>query len=309
MMTRAVLAVLVGATVLAAAPAAAQQQTTPPVVARDFSKVEVKTTDLGRGTYMLEGEGGNITVAVAEDGVIMVDSQFAPMHDKIKAAIAALTSQPIRFLVNTHHHGDHSGGNEGFGKDGVTIVAHVNARNRLAAGTTHNLSGITTPPYPAIALPTKTYTDTTTLELKGRSAQLKHPERGHTDGDTAVYFADANVLATGDTVNYPRYPNSDFLNGGSIKGMIAAVDFYLGFINDDTKIVPGHGRLIAKPQLLEYRAMLTTARDRMAALIAEGKSEAEVQAQKPFADLDAKWAPTAQAARNFTRVVYVSLKP
>jgi glyoxylase-like metal-dependent hydrolase (beta-lactamase superfamily II) len=287
----------------------AQQSANPPV-GPDFSKVEVKTTELGHRTYMLEGFGGNVTVAVGEDGVIMVDDQFAPMHDKLKAAIAAITPLPVRYVVNTHHHGDHTGGNALFAKDGAVIVAHENVRKRLAAGTTHNLSLVATPPAAAEMLPAKTYTDTMTLDIKGRTATLTHPANAHTDGDTYVYFADANVLATGDTFGNGRYPNSDFFNGGNIRGMIAAVDKYLPLVNGETKIVPGHGPLGSKAQLLDYRAMLVTSHDRMAALIAEGKvaSEVEAQAARPFADLDAKWAANEQAAKNWVRVVYNSLK-
>jgi glyoxylase-like metal-dependent hydrolase (beta-lactamase superfamily II) len=286
----------------------AQNQPAPPV-GPDFSKVEVKTTDLGHNTYMLEGFGGNVAIAVGDDGIIMVDSQFAPMHDKLKAATAAISPLPVKFLIVTHHHGDHAGGIAAFTADGVTVVAHDNMRKRLASGTTHNLSGVTTPPAAPSAMPGKTYDgDATTIEVKGRVARLAHPHNAHTDGDTYVYFADANVLSTGDTFGYPRYPNSDFLNGGSIKGMIAANENYLTFINDNTKVVPGHGPLAGKAQVTEFRDMLVTARDRMQKLIAEGKNEQQVYELKPFADLDAKWAVNDQAARNFMRVVYMSLK-
>jgi len=289
-----------------AGPALAQQQAAPPV-GPDWSKIVVKTTDLGNRTYMLEGQGGNVTVAVGDDGIIMVDGQFAPMHDKLKAAIAAVSPQPVKFLVNTHYHGDHTGGNEAFAKDGATVVAHVNVRNRLAAGTTSGITGATTPPRPD-ALPVKTYTDATAVEVKGRAAQIKHPANAHTDGDTFVYFADANVLSTGDIVAIGRYANCDVLNGGNIKGMIAAVDTYLALSNDATKIVPGHGALATKAQLAEYRTMLVTARDRMVKLIAEGKSLDDVYAAKPFADFDAKLNVNEQAGRNFMRGVYLSLK-
>ena len=292
---------------LVSVSAHAQQQPTPPV-GPDFSKIEVKTTDLGRNTYMLEGAGGNVTVAVGRDGIIMVDGQFAPMHDKLKAAVEAVSKQPIKFLINTHNHGDHSGGNEAFGKDGVTVVAHLNVRNRLAAGFTNGLTGAKTASLPEGALPKRTYTDVMILGVKGRSVPLRHPVNAHTDGDTYVFFKDANVLSTGDTVTIGRYPNIDFANGGNIKGMIATSDAYLRLVNDKSKIVPGHGPLATKAQLVEYRTMLVTARDRMAKLVAEGKSEEDVLAAKPFADLDAKWAPNEQAGRNFMRVVYNSLK-
>jgi glyoxylase-like metal-dependent hydrolase (beta-lactamase superfamily II) len=286
-------------------PALAQQPPAP--AAPDFSKVEIKTTDLGDKVYMLEGQGGNITVAVAKDGIIMVDGQFAPLHDKIKAAITAISSEPIKYLINTHYHGDHTGGNELFARDDIIIVSQINVRNRLAAGTTNGLTGAKTPPAPQGALPSKTYTNISKIRLSGRVADLKHIANAHTDGDTYVWFKTANVLSTGDTFTNGRYPNIDFANGGSIKGMIAATDAYLKLANAKTRIVPGHGPLADKAALTEYRTMLTTARDRMTKLVKEGKSEDDVVAAKPFADLDAKWAPTEFAGKNFIRVVYHSL--
>ena len=273
----------------------------------DFSKVEIKTTDLGDGAYMLEGLGGNITVATARDGIIMVDGEFAPLHDKIKAAISVISNQPIKWLIDTHFHGDHTGGNAPFAKDGVTIVAHANVKTRLASGTTNGLTGAKTPPAAPEALPTKTYTDNFKIMMKGRVADLKHIANAHTDGDTYVWFKTANVLATGDTFTNGRYPNIDFANGGNIKGMIAAADIYLKLCNDKSRIVPGHGPIADKAALLDYRTMLVTARDRIAQLVKEGKSEDDVVAAKPFADLDVKWAPSELASKNFIRVVYHSL--
>ncbi len=299
------------ATLLLAGTALAQQ--TPPPAAPaapppvDFSKVEIKTTDLGDNVYMLEGQGGNITVAVAKTGIIMVDGQFAPLHDKIKAAISAISNLPVKYLINTHYHGDHTGGNEAFAKDGAVIVAHVNVKTRLAAGTTNGLTGAKTPPAAAGALPTDTYEVFSKIRLPGRVADLKHIQRAHTDGDTYVWFKTANVLATGDTFTNGRYPNIDFANGGNISGMIAAADAYIKLTNAKSRIVPGHGPIADKAALIEYRTMLVTARDRMAKLVKEGKSEADVIAAKPFADLDKKWAPTELASTNFIRVVYNSL--
>ena len=279
-------------------PAFAQQQpaaSPPPPV--DYSKVEIKTIALGNNAYMLEGQGGNITVVVAKDGIILVDGQFAPLHDKIKAAVAAISSLPIKYLVNTHYHGDHTGGNEAFAKEGVTVVAQDNVKKRLAAGTTNGLTGAKTPPAPQGALPSDTYTNFSKIRLQGRVADLKHIPNAHTDGDTYVWFKTARVLATGDTFTNGRYPNIDFANGGNIKGMIAAADVYLKLTNARTKIVPGHGPVADKAALTEFRTMLVTARDRMAKLVKDGKTEDEVVALKPFADLDAKWAPTSSPAR------------
>ena len=298
----------VAVTLLLAGGAFAQQAqppaATPPV---DFSKVEIKTTDLGDNVYMLEGQGGNITVALARDGIIMVDGQFAPLHDKIKVAIATISNLPVKYLINTHFHGDHTGGNEPFAKDGVTIVAQENVRKRLAAGTTNGLTGANTPPAAQGALPVDTYTNFSKVRLPGRVADLRHIANAHTDGDTYVWFKTANVLSTGDTFTNGRYPNIDFADGGNIKGMIAAADTYLQMTNAKSRIVPGHGPIADKAALAGYRTMLVTARDRMAVLVKEGKSEDDVVAAKPFADLDKKWAPTELASKNFIRVVYHSL--
>jgi glyoxylase-like metal-dependent hydrolase (beta-lactamase superfamily II) len=298
---------VVATTLLLAGTAFAQQPAATPPPPPDFSKVEIKTTDLGDNMYMLEGQGGNITVAVAKDGIIMVDGQYAPLHYKIKAAIATISNQPIKYLIDTHFHGDHVGGNEPFAKDGVTVMAQDNVKNRLAAGTTNGLTGVKTPPVPQGALPSDTYTNFSKIRLNGRVADLKHIANAHTDGDTYVWFKTANVLSTGDTFTNGRYPNIDFANGGNIKGMIAAADAYLKLTNAKTRIVPGHGPVADKAVLTEYRAMLVTARDRMAKLVKDGKSEDDVVAAKPFADLDAKWAPTELASKNFIRVVYHSL--
>jgi glyoxylase-like metal-dependent hydrolase (beta-lactamase superfamily II) len=304
--TALALSLLLGGSAFAQQPAPAAPPAAPPPV--DFSKVEIKTTDLGDNVYMLEGQGGNITVAIGKAGIIMVDGQFAPLHDKIKTAISAISNLPIKYLINTHYHGDHTGGNEGFAKDGAVVVSDVNVKNRLAEGTTNGLTGVKTPPAAAGALPTKTYAGRTIkIRLPGRVADLYHIANAHTDGDTYVWFRTANVLATGDTFTNGRYPNIDFANGGNIKGMIAATDAYLKLTNAKSRIVPGHGPIADKAALTEYRAMLVTARDRMAALVKQGKSEADVLAAKPFADLDKKWAPTELASTNFVRVVYHSL--
>ena len=284
------------------------QQPQPLAAAPDFDKVVIKTTDLGNRTYMLEGEGGNITVAVADDGVIMVDSQFAPLAAKIKAAIAAITPQPIRYLIISHFHRDHTGGNEAFGRDGATIVAHETVKTVLASGSRNGLTGNQVPAAPAVALPKETYKDTMTVRLKGRTAELRHPVDVHTNGDTYVYFPDANVLATGDIVFFGRYPNIDFAYGGSIDGMIRGVDELLAFAKDDTKVVPGHGPVGTKAMMREFRQMLGDARERIQKLKAAGKTEDEAVAARPNADYDVRINADERSRGNFIRVVYRSLR-
>jgi len=277
-------AALAGAAMLFAGASNAQQGV-------DFSKIEIKTTDLGNKTYMLEGQGGNITVAVGTDGIIMVDSQFAPLHDKIKAAIAKISPLPIKYLINTHYHLDHVGGNAAFHRDGATIVAHDNIRLRLAAGTTNANTGNKTPPAEADAIPTDTYmVGGMKVEVGGRLVQINHVINAHTDGDSWISFPDANALALGDTYSSRTYPNIDWGSGGSIDGMILAIERYLKAANDTTKIVPGHGPVATKASLQEWHDMMVTVRDRVKKLFEEGKSEQEVLAANPIADLDAKWA-------------------
>jgi cyclase len=310
-MIRIALAVITAGTLFAGAADAQQPVAAPPPPFVDWDKIQIKTTDLGNNTYMLEGQGGNITVAVGTDGIIMVDGQFAPLSDKIKAAIKAISPLPVKYLINTHYHGDHTGGNENFAKDGVAIVAHDNIRVRLAAGTIQGLTGTKVAARPAEALPTQTYFGGSIgVEAGGRKAQLTHIANAHTDGDTWVYFADANVLCTGDTVNnLKRYQNIDFANGGDVRGMIRAADTYLRAANDNTKVVVGHGPLAGKKDVAEFREMLITSRDRIEKLFNEGKTEEEVLALKPLADLDEKWAAgNPQLAISHTRNVYNSFK-
>jgi cyclase len=301
-MHKTTMAALAAAAMLCAAPAKAQQQV-------DWDKIQIKTTDLGHNTYMLEGQGGNITVAVGSDGIIVVDTQFAPLYDKIKAAIKAISPLPVKYVINTHFHGDHTGGNANFQKDGAIVIAQDNIRLRLAAGGNVNgISGVAQPKAPEGGVPKETYTGgVKVIEVGGRKAELHHVYNAHTDGDTWVYFADANVICTGDVMNNRhRYQQVDFANGGDIRGMIRATNDWLKIANDDTKVVVGHGPLAKKANIAEYNAMVKQAREKIEALIKEGKTEAEVIAMKPLADLDKTWADDDKAAANFAKQVYNS---
>jgi cyclase len=277
----------------------------------DWDKIQIKTVDLGNKTYMLEGQGGNITIAVGTDGIIMVDGQFAPLSDKIKAAIRAISPLPVKYMINTHFHGDHTGGNENFAKDGTVVVAHDNIRVRLAAGTVAVLTGNVAKPRPPEALPKQTYLGgTMTIEVGGRKAILTHVANAHTDGDTWVYFPDANVLSTGDNFNnLKRYQNIDFGNGGDVRGMIRANAAFLNTANTETKIVPGHGPLATRADVAEFHTMLVTSQQRIEKLFNAGKSEDEVIALRPMKDYDdAKWAITEAAGTAHIRNVYNSFK-
>lgn len=301
--TRAAMAAAVAAVTLTMAPAAFAQQ-------QDFNAAQVKVTDLGKDTYLLEGIGGNVTVAAGKDGVIMVDGQFAPMHDKLKAAIDALTGQPVKYLVNTHFHGDHVGGNAPFARDGAVVFTHENIAKRLGGGAIDRRTGAKVPAVEKDAMPKRTYkSGVQTLAVGGRTAKVGHPPNAHTDGDSYVYFADANVLATGDIMSYGnRYPLVDYQNGGSINGLISAVDGYLKIANDRTKIVPGHGPVANKITLGSYRLLLITARDRVARSMGEGKSEQQVVDEKLLADMEKQWGTTSQQSDDFVKAIYASLK-
>ncbi len=302
-MSRTTLVALASATFLITGSAYAQQQV-------DWSKIEIKTIDLGNKTYRLEGQGGNITIAVGSDGIIMVDTQFAPLSEKIMAAIKAISPLPIKYAILTHFHGDHTGGLANFQKAGVIGLAQDNIRVRLLAGTTNCTTGNKMPPQTGDAIPKETYVGgDKVIEVGGRKAILTHFYNAHTDGDTGVYFPDANVICTGDIMNNNhRYQQVDFANGGDIRGMIRATDAWLKIANDQTKVQTGHGPLGNKKSIADYNAMVKAAREKVEKLYREGKSEAEVLAADPLKELSATWAANPQAAANMTKQVYNSFK-
>jgi len=301
-MKRIAFAALAASTVLFAGNALAQQP--------DRSQIQIKTTDLGNKTYMLEGAGGNITIAVGTDGLIMVDTQFADLSDRIKAAIKAISPLPVKYTILTHFHGDHTGGVANFQKDGVVALAQDNIRLRLLGGTTNGTTGNKTQPQSGDAIPKETYFGgTKEIVVGGRKAVLTHYYNAHTDGDTGVYFPDANVIATGDIMNNNhRYQQVDFFNGGDIRGMIRATNDWLRIANDQTKVVVGHGPLASKAKVAEYNEMVKKAREIVEKLYREGKSEDEVVAMDPLKELNASWAADANQARNYVKQVFNSFK-
>src|SRR5688572_32435688 len=294
------LAFAVGAGVLCAALAYAQG-------APDFSKVEIKTTKITDKFYTLEGQGGMIGVLVGPDGVFMVDTQFAPLSAKIAAAIKQITPQPIKFVVNTHLHGDHTGGDENFGKMGATIISREELRFRLAHPNP-GANGAPGVPTPAVGLPKQTYREKLTLHMNGEEIQLIAIPRAHTDGDTMVYFPGLDIIMTGDFYRAIQYPNVDRANGGSLQGLIDGLGTVIGHAGPNTKIIPGHGPTVDRTAVAAHRDMAIAIRDRVAPLVAQGKTEDEVVAAKVIADLDAKVQQPGTTGERFVRQVYADLK-
>jgi glyoxylase-like metal-dependent hydrolase (beta-lactamase superfamily II) len=274
---------------------------------QNLSQIEIKANKVTDTFYTLDGQGGTIGVLFGPDGVFMVDTQYAQLSDKIAAAIKRLTPQPIRFVVNTHVHGDHTGGNENFGKMGATIISREELRYRLAhpAPQANGQPGV---PMPAAGLPKQTYRDRLTLYMNGEEIQLIAVPRAHTDGDTMVYFPGLNVIMTGDFYRAIQYPNIDRTNGGSLPGLLDGLGLVIGMAGPATKIVPGHGPTVDRSAVMAHRDMVLTVRDRIAPLVAQGKSEDEVVAAKVTADIDPKIQQVGTTADRFVRQVYQELK-
>jgi len=254
---------------------------------RDFSKVEIKATKVAGSVYMITGAGGNIGASIGDDGIVVVDDQFAPLAPKIEAALKLITPKPVRFILNTHYHGDHTGGNEYFGARSTPIIAHENVRKRLASGTTAH--GNTNPPAPAAALPVITFNDSVTVHINGEDVRAIHVPHGHTDGDSVIWFTQSNVVHMGDNFFNGTYPFVDRENGGSVLGMLADVDHVVATIPDDAKVIPGHGALSDKKGLRAFAAMLRGTTAAVEAAMAAGKSVDQMKSDKILAAWDATW--------------------
>lgn len=255
-----------------------------PALAQDFSKVQIKATELRGGTHLLTGAGGNIVASVGEDGTWIIDDQYAPLSEKIQAALKALGDKPLRFVINTHWHGDHTGGNEAMGKAGAVIMAHHNVRKRM--GTAGMFRGQPREASPAGALPVVTFADGVSLHLNGDHVHARHVAHAHTDGDVLVKFERANVLHMGDVYFNGLYPFIDLESGGGIDGFLAAIRAGVELADESTLVVPGHGPVSNRAELAAYGAMLQGYRDAIAAMKREGRSLQEVIAAKPTAATD-----------------------
>jgi glyoxylase-like metal-dependent hydrolase (beta-lactamase superfamily II) len=270
---------------------------------RDFSNVEIRLQQLSATTYMLTGAGGNLGLSVGEDSAFLVDDQFAPLTTKIEAAVATLTPNPIRFVVNTHWHFDHTGGNENLGKAGAVIVAHENVRRRMSTEQFIEFLNMRIKVEPRVALPVVTFTRDVTFHQNGDEIHVFHVPHAHTDGDAIVHFRTSDVIHMGDVYFNTTYPFIDTSSGGTIDGVIAAVDRVLDLAGDRTRIIPGHGPLASKSDLEGYRKMLATVAARIREGVRAGRSLEEVVASRPTAEFDAAWGRGMQPNR-FVEMVY-----
>jgi cyclase len=275
-------------------------------LAQNFDAVQIKATQVTPGLWMLEGAGGNIGVSVGEDGILLIDDQFAPLTEKILAAVKKISDKPIRFLFNTHWHGDHTGGNENLGRAGLLIVAHDNVRTRLLTDQATLLGP--TPKLQKVGLPVITFDNTVTYHINGDTMTAYHIAPAHTDGDAIVHFKSANVVHTGDVFASWRYPYIDTINGGSVQGIVKAMDDLIPTLDDNTKVIPGHGGLSGKKDVIAYRNMIATIGARVEALVKQGKSLEEVKAAKPTADFDERFGKP-RSGDEFVGFVYYGYAP
>lgn len=276
---------------------------------QDFSSVQIQTTEVADDLYMLVGAGGNLSLSVGDDGAFLVDDQFAPLSEKILAAIAAVTDSSVRFLVNTHFHNDHTGGNENIGRTGAIIVAQDNVRARMSTDQFRAIFNEAIPASPPGALPIVTFADQIKFHWNDTEIVAFHVPNAHTDGDAVIAYPGKNVLHMGDVFFNGAYPFVDVSSDGSLDGYIAGVERVLAlpFLNAQTKIIPGHGALATPADLREFLAVLRTAKQRLQTLIDRGLSEDQVVAENPMREYNAEWGAGFMNPENFVRLSYQSL--
>lgn len=250
---------------------------------QDFSQVQIKVHQVSGNVYYLEGQGGNVGVLIGDDGVLMIDDQFAPLSEKLVAAIRTLSNKPIKMLINTHIHGDHTGGNENFGKMGIDIVAHDNVRVRLAKGVNGGA------PSPAVALPVVTFGDTMALHMNGETITIGKLPPAHTDGDSYIRFANADVIHAGDVFRTVAYPVVDMNNGGTVQGTLDALQALVDMAGPDTKILPGHGVVSTREDVAAFRDLAIELKKRITDLVKQGMTLEQVVAAKPTAEFDERY--------------------
>ncbi|MBM4184328.1 MAG: MBL fold metallo-hydrolase [Gemmatimonadetes bacterium] len=297
-MRRLALSVLL--VVVAAHPLGAQQ---------DFANAEIRTVQVTQGVYMLMGPGGNIGVSAGEDGVFLIDDQYAPLTEKILAAVRAISGEPIRFVLNTHWHQDHTGGNENLGGTGAVIVAHDNVRTRMSVDQVLTFGGQSRaiPASPGVALPVVTFAEDVTFHLNGDELHAFHVDSAHTDGDAIIHFGGADVVHMGDTYFRTGFPFIDLSSGGSIDGLIDAVDRALAVMSATTKVIPGHGELATRADLVDYVDALRTMRNAVAELVLEGHPIDHILEFRPIQAQAVAWGMAREAEDDAVETIHQSL--
>jgi len=278
--------------------------TLPASAQQDLSKVEIEAKQVADSVYMLKGAGGNVGVSVGNDGVFVIDDQFAPLSEKILAAIGKLSDKSVSYVVNTHWHGDHTGGNENMGAAGAVIVAHENVRQRMSTKQFMKAFGREVPAAPDTALPVVTFSENTTFYFNDTQIQIMHVPNAHTDGDSFVWFTQANVLHMGDTFFNGFFPFIDQSSGGTLDGVISAAEKALALLNDDSVIIPGHGPLSNKADLEKYLSMLNEVKTIMQPLVDSGQPREQVLAANPLASLGVAWGNGFMKTDKFTGIVF-----
>lgn len=286
-------------------------QDTKPRIADGFSTdwlhLTINVRELAPGVYLLHGSGGNTLALTGPEGTLLVDSEFAQVAPKLKAALTKLQAGPVKYVISSHYHGDHTGANEAFHQDGATIIGQDNCRLRMTQSQYSGMTGKTSPPAPVASWPTLTYANNLTLYLNGEQVEAVYKQPSHTDGDSIVYLRHANVVHLGDVFVNNLYPYIDLVSNGTIDGYFPVIDAVLARIDDKTQVVPGHGPLASKADLKAFRDMLQTVRDRVAAQIAAGKTLEEILASRPTREFDAQYATDRVDGNGFVTTVYQSL--